>query len=651
MNLGIIARCSAVNGTNHGEHGERQQPELKSRSSFFISPCSPCPPWFLLFCLLGILAGQNVGFGQEKIIRIYPPDEKFIEVRDPSSLPQVRLPSVPPPPTVTNPAAPSLFLGLDDAIQTTLANSQVVRVLTGVTASASGSTIYDPAITQTTIDQAKARFDPTVNVNNTFARQNPPAAAFDPLDPTRAIIEGVPTQSYDMNLGISKVNSLGGTASLAVDVNPTRTRDGLLPLPLNPQTRSSIQLSYTQPLLQGAGVRVNLAPIVIARLNTERSFFQFKDSVQQSVRGVIQAYWGVVFARTDVWARRKQVENGEEALRRAEGRLRAGFANIGEVTQARTALANSKATLIGSEANLLNQEAALANIMKLDPSTHLVPFSPPSDVHLRINWDEIVKLAGVNRPDLIELKLILEADQQMLLQARNQARPQLNAVAMYRWNGLEGTMPNSSEISAFGGQFSEWTLGVNFALPIGLRQARAALRQQELILFRDQANLDQGLHNATHLLALRVRNLDQNYEQYLAFRNARVAARENLERQLGEYRLRGGILLNLLTAITDWANAVSSESQALTQYNTELANLEQDTGTILEAHGIRFYEERYGTLGPLGRLGRLRDYPQAMPPGPNEPKYPKSKQPGENFFDLEDPLKPKPELAPPPARK
>ena len=309
------------------------------------------------------------------------------------------------------------------AIQTALANSQVVRVLAGVTAAASGSTIYDPAITQTTIDQAKARFDPMVNVNNSFARQNPPVAAFDPLDPTRAIIEGAPAQSYDMNLGVSKVNSLGGTASLAVDVNPTRTRDGLLPL--NPQTRSSIQLSYTQPLLQGAGVRVNLAPIVIARLNTERSFFQFKDNVQQSVRGVIQAYWSLVFARTDTWARRRQVEQGEQALLRAEGKFRAGLADVSEVAQARTALANFKATLIGSQANVLNQEAALANIMKLDPATHLIPLSPPSGARLKINWDEIVRLAGENRPDLIELKLILEADDQMLLQARNQARPQL----------------------------------------------------------------------------------------------------------------------------------------------------------------------------------------------------------------------------------
>src|SRR5262249_43277693 len=171
---------------------------------------------------------------------------------------------------------------------------------------------------------------------------------------------------------------------------------------------------------------------------------------------------------------------------------------------------------------------------------------------------------------------------------------------------------------------------------------RAVLRGKELVLARDQANLDQGLHNATHLLALRVRNLAQFYEQYQAYHDARTAARINLERQLENYRRGRTILLNVLQAITDWGNAVSSESQALTLYNTELAILEQNTGTILETHGIRFAEERFGSIGPLGALGHKKLYPEAQPPGPNADKYPTSKKPAEEFFDLEDPLKARP---------
>ena len=61
---------------------------------------------------------------------------------------------------------------------------------------------------------------------------------------------------------------------------------------------------------------------------------------------------------------------------------------------------------------------------------------------------------------------------------------------------------------------------------------------------------------------------------------------------------------------------------------------------------VRFFEERFMSLGPLGRVGRMRDYPQATPPTPNEPKYPPSNKPAENFFDLRDPSKTPVEGAP-----
>jgi outer membrane protein TolC len=591
------------------------------------------------------LAGEKTV--PEKIIRILPPDEKTVPMPPDSAFAPTPFPAAPNPPTVSQPEKewdePQVPLSLDEALRVTLANSQVVRILSGATAVASGATIYDPAITLPTIDQAKARFDPVLSVNNTFSRLSPGTPILNPLDPTRALIEAFPANSYNLDASISKINSLGGTSKFEVITTPSRTRGELLPL--NPQTATSLQLSYTQPLLQGAGIPANLAPIVIARLNTERSFFQFKDNMQQSVRSVIQGYWNLVFARTDLWARQRQVNQLQKTLEYSEARFRVGFADAGEVNQARTSLRNFEATLISSKANVLNQEAALANVMFLPPGIHLVPYSFPTKNRLEIKWDEIVKLAEEHRPDIIELKLILDADRQMIIQAENQARPQLNGTMLYSWNGLEGTMPNGAEISRFGGTLNQWTFGVNFSVPFGLRASRAALRQQELTLFRDQANLDQGLHSASQNLALRVRNLAQFYDQYLAFQKARESAERTLDYRLTRFQVGAKaqatptIFLDVLQAITDWGNAVSAESQALTQYNGELAALEQETGTLLETHGIRFFEERFMSLGPLGHVGRLRDYPQSVPPTQNEPKYPPSTKPAENFFDLRDPLK------------
>ena len=55
------------------------------------------------------------------------------------------------------------------------------------------------------------------------------------------------------------------------------------------------------------------------------------------------------------------------------------------------------------------------------------------------------------RPDIVELKLIIEADKQRLIQAKDQTKPKLNAVAAYTWNGLSGEMPNGEDVSTAGG--------------------------------------------------------------------------------------------------------------------------------------------------------------------------------------------------------
>lgn len=570
------------------------------------------------------------------------PEQRALNVHDPVRLPPAPLPDLPPPATVSNPQ-PYLrerHLSLDEAIRIALANSRVVRVLAGISAVSSGRTIYDPAISNTLIDQEQARFDPRLEVQNNFDRLELPQGAFDPLDPAGAHIGGRRTDGYHLSAGLAKTTVTGGTAKLSVTDDRSRFQPGVFPL--NPENRHGVTLSYVQPLLQGGGTGPNLAPIVLARINTERSYFQFKDAVQESVRGVIEAYWALVFARTDVWVRQQQVKQGEFAYNRAKTRGKTGLSPAAEAAQTKSALANFKASLIGAEANQIQREAALRNILGLAPSdaTRLVPVSPPTTSRVAVFWDEIVRLAEELRPDLIELKLVLEADQQLLTQARNQALPRLDAVALYRWNGLEGTTPGRTHLAADAGQFSDWSLGVNFSVPLGLRGARAALRQQELILARNRANLDQGMHNAVHDLATSTRNVAQFYEQYRSFKEAREAARVNLDQQLAEYESNRVIFLNVLQAITDWGNALSAEAQTLTRYNTELANLERETGTILQTHGVYFFEERYGAIGPLGRLARQREYPSSMPPAPNKARYPVGSQPAENIFDLKVPVRP-----------
>ena len=213
-------------------------------------------------------------------------------------------------------------------------------------------------------------------------------------------------------------------------------------------------------------------------------------------------------------------------------------------------------------------------------------------------------------------------------------------ISFHQWDGLSGKTPDRRYIVSEPGQFTGWELGVTFSVPLGLRQGRAAVRQWQLLIQRDRANLEQALHNTTHTLATSYRNLAEFYEQYRAFREAREAAHANLDVQLKAYEVGRTIYLNVLQAITDWGNAVSAEARSLIEYNVELANLEQQTGIILEAHGVRFIEERFAAIGPLGPATSPRCYPHAMRPGANVGRYPGGEQPAETTFELDSPVAP-----------
>src|SRR5207244_60604 len=152
-----------------------------------------------------------------------------------------------------------------------------------------------------------------------------------------------------------------------------------------------------------------------------------------------------------------------------------------------------RANRIAAEADVLNREGALRNLLFLPPNDgrKIVPVSPPASQRFTPGWDSVVQLAEQRRPDIVELKIIVEADRERLIQAENLALPRIDGTALYRWNGLSGEMPNGDHLETPAGRFTDWSAGINFAVPLGLRQGRAQSRQQKLLITRDLANVEQ----------------------------------------------------------------------------------------------------------------------------------------------------------------
>lgn len=565
-------------------------------------------------------------------------EQKQIRWHRPTDIRQLYTSPGPAPVTVAveDPDTPDQFLSLDQAIQVALRHSEVIRVLTGVSATATGSTIYDTAIATNPIDEAVGRFDPVFFANNTYRKTETPFAAPTAV-PLLAQILDAQVSGNVASTGVRKTNRLGGLGEFSFNHDWMRTgRDGD-PV-FNPSERPRMELSYTQPLLAGGGRAANEAPIVIARLDLDRSFFQYKNNVQELVRSVIAGYWALVGARTNLWAREQQENLLRVSEERALARFKRGVDDLSELSQARVAYANIRASLIAAQADVLQREAALRNVLGLPPEdgVRLVPSTPPTRDHVEFGWQQLFDTAQVQRPDLIELSLILQADQQRLIQSRNLARPSLDATALHRWNGLRGTIVTGNSIASSPADHTDWSMGVTFSVPVGLRAARAQMRSAELLISRDRANIQQGLHATRHTIATSLRNLESSYLQYTAFREARLAAYDNILVQIKTAAVGSVEYIVLLQAISDWGNAISAEAASLSQYNADLATLETETGTILETHGVFFVEERFASIGPLGRKHSRQCYPRDLHSVRQQQRYSDAQEPAENSFELED---------------
>ena len=594
------------------------------------------------FAIAVIIALLAIAPARAQRDRIFIPNEQGrIQVRDSGGYAPAPLPRNSVPPTVGSDGELEEWkLSLDEAIRVALKNTDVVRVLSGLGAASSGQTIYSPGIANAAIDQARGVFDPNLSIRNNFLRNDSPSASFDPSDPNRAIVNGTRSNNYSFGFDLTKRFLSGADGAIQAGANRSQLSNLLQPFPLNPQTNSDFSVSLTQPFLRGAGVDVNSVPIVLAFLDTESSYFRLKNSLQNLVAGVIQGYWNLVQARTELWVIQRQVEQTQflfelETENKAEGR-----SDQAQLAQTASQLANFKANLIGAEAAILNDVANLKAVLGLPPGSEftILPTTPPVLDRIEFDWEELVALAEQRRPELVELKIILEADRQRITQAKNRAQPSLDAVALYRWNGLEGTMPVGDRVEARPERFTDWTLGVNFSVPLTLRADRAALRQVELLLANDRANLKQGLLQASHEIASILRSIEQLYAQYKAFGEARKASEDSLEQIFQEFQTGRVNLLEYLLAINTWASSKSAEARAITQLNATFATLEASTGTILETHGVRLLEERYCAIGPLGQLGAGRSYPSALRPSGNAERYEAGEGAAESAFDLTIPV-------------
>ena len=546
-------------------------------------------------CQMAPLRPAESSLAAESVVSVTPELSVFNRHYAETVLP-ADLPSIPLPEIVLTPESNEPWpLTLREAVYIALRNSQVIRTLEGDQVTSTGVTNYDPAIFEATRDAAIAAFDASVNLNYLADKYNqPPATVFGPGIPAN-------TRRDDATLTASLVKpwATGATTSVAYNPNP-----GYLYFPdgtsgiYNPKYASNTELYIKQPLLRGAGISVNRAPIRIAQLRADQSIWDVKQATLALVRSVEEAYWSLQAARAALHAIEDILPLLDSVVRIQQERLDEERTIRAEVAKARTQQAAFRQAAIEARASVLNQELHLRNLLGLPPNDGLTIEATDwaSEAPLKFDPIQIIQTAADNRPELMRQRLGIRIGEMNLIVAENGFKPQLDLQGLYRTNGLSDNVGDSLEMM-FQNKYTDWTAGASFSVPIGRRAARANLRAAELELSRERIILRQKMHATAHRLSDVLRQLESVRYQY---DEAKTRVEESaiwMEGSRGRYEdpppsSDGGdwllaALNDYLLSLRSQADSITSRAQLLAQYNTLLATLQEVQGTLLSNYDIQ----------------------------------------------------------------
>ncbi|MBS0209035.1 MAG: TolC family protein [Planctomycetes bacterium] len=510
-----------------------------------------------------------------------------------------------PPPTLPSDTPPTLQVGrpdafeawqvsLDDVLRTSMANSDIVRVLNSTSVTAGSTSSYDPQSAEANARAALAAFDPYLTSAAYYSRINQPSGEF--FGP--GIPEATRYNTAGVTSALVKPLVTGGQASIAYNppVGYQYYPNGVGSF-LNPLNTANVEYAFRQPLLRGFGTNVNKAPIRIAQLQADQSKWDFKANLLASIRSVCEAYWSLQAAHVALQTLDEIVPLMEEVVHLEEERLKAERSIVANVARARANLHNVRQQRLLAQSTVYERELRLRNLIGLPPrdGRYFVPTAAPVKAPITIDSRTVVANALAYRPDLIRQRLNIRTRELQLLVAKNAYLPQLDATGLYRMNGIGATQGQAID-QVFSSQFADYQTGILLNVPLGRRAATAGVQNAEIMLARERAMMRQAVHSAAHSLGDIIRQMEFSYRQY---QEAEARWRENtvwLENERFRFQnpppavdgqdLLALMLNNYLAAMQSQYTAATDAATLLAQYNTQLVRLDEAMGTLAMSFNI-----------------------------------------------------------------
>ena len=298
--------------------------------------------------------------------------------------------------------------------------------------------------------------------------------------------------------------------------------------------------------------------------------------VQQTVRAVVQSYYGVVAADANLVAATTTEQANAKSLEVARTLQQGGVGTTADVLQAQTAHDQAALTLVQAEATTRTARGTLAVTLGLTADRPLVLDADPVPAQvpaLSARMADLMAEAARQRPDLAAAQAQREAAAADVRVARSAGLPLFTVGAQKSWINTTD-LPNQN-YRQFGVTVTV-PIFTGFSTVYGVRQAKATLNERAESAEQVRLNVSLDVWNAYY-------GLDSANKQLAATAAPNKTAEDNQQVALGRYQSGVGTIIDVLTAQSAAASAREQRINAELGWKVARAQLAFALGRLTSA--------------------------------------------------------------------
>ncbi len=357
-------------------------------------------------------------------------------------------------------------------------------------------------------------------------------------------------------------------------------------------------VSFSQPLLKGAGVDYDLSFSRQAEITESINILNLKQTLIDVVTGSIVKYRQLLAAKHAVNISKNTLKRAHQGLEKAKTEVKFGRLAAMELVQYESSVASQELALEQAKNEYNRARLNLTKQLNLDRSINIIPAE--SLVQFQVDPDEknSIDIAMNNRPSLLIERLNLESAEYILLRSKRDELPTVTFNSQYGKVDTENSVGESSHET-------DWYVGLVLNAPLyGVERrnlssetlsAKSRVRSAQIELKKNERDTAADVSEQLQDIKTTKRTLELSTK-------ARALAEKKFEVEKEKLKAGRSSTFQVVSFHDDLFKAQLSELRATISYLNSSTNFDQYLGTALDTWGIEFKHYRAEAEEEIGKV-------------------------------------------------